>query len=98
MPESLEIVRSLARLRELEPRLWALFWRDPGATPFQSPAWLLPWCESMARSAELAAFVTFRSGEGNELSSFLPTVICTTGAGKVLRLAGYGESDYLGGL
>jgi CelD/BcsL family acetyltransferase involved in cellulose biosynthesis len=42
------IIRDAHELTALEPEWWAL-WRDcPSATPFQSPAWLIPWWESFA--------------------------------------------------
>jgi CelD/BcsL family acetyltransferase involved in cellulose biosynthesis len=41
-------IRDAAALAALVPEWWTL-WRDcPAATPFQSPAWLLPWWQSFA--------------------------------------------------
>jgi CelD/BcsL family acetyltransferase involved in cellulose biosynthesis len=37
------ILRDEASLAALECRWWALWRRSPGATPFQTPAWLLAW-------------------------------------------------------
>ena len=42
------LVRDAAELAALEPAWWALWRRSPGATPFSSPAWLLPWWEAFA--------------------------------------------------
>ncbi|MBV8049792.1 MAG: GNAT family N-acetyltransferase [Acidobacteriaceae bacterium] len=36
-------VQLLRDLQAITPEWWELFWRCPDATPFQSPAWLLPW-------------------------------------------------------
>lgn len=38
----------LEDLRALEPDWWDLWRRDRRATPFQSPAWLIPWWETFA--------------------------------------------------
>jgi CelD/BcsL family acetyltransferase involved in cellulose biosynthesis len=37
------IIRDAAELEALAPRWWELWRRCPAATPFQTPAWLLPW-------------------------------------------------------
>src|ERR1051325_7318953 len=43
MALSIERVGSLEGLRAIE-REWRHLWEcDPAATPFQSPAWLIPW-------------------------------------------------------
>src|SRR3954467_7238622 len=38
-----ETVDTVEGLTRLLPQWWALWDRCPSATPFQSPAWLLPW-------------------------------------------------------
>ncbi|MDB5512047.1 MAG: family N-acetyltransferase [Enterovirga sp.] len=38
-----EILAGPADLATLEAAWWALWRRCPGASPFTSPAWLLPW-------------------------------------------------------
>ena len=43
-----ELIRDPGKLAELEPAWWALFGRIGSATPFSSPAWLLPWWEVFA--------------------------------------------------
>lgn len=40
-----ETITNDAALATLETEWWQLWHRSPGATPFQSPAWLLPWWE-----------------------------------------------------
>ena len=47
-PLRAEIVADAAALRALEPEWWDLFARCPAATPFRSPAWLLPWWQVFA--------------------------------------------------
>lgn len=41
-------IENPAALAELEAEWWALWARCPTATPFQSPAWLLPWWNAFA--------------------------------------------------
>jgi CelD/BcsL family acetyltransferase involved in cellulose biosynthesis len=40
------VIREFEELLALEPVWWDLWRRCPTATPFQSPAWLLPWWEN----------------------------------------------------
>jgi CelD/BcsL family acetyltransferase involved in cellulose biosynthesis len=40
---AVRILRDAAALVDLVPAWWALWRRIPQATPFQTPAWLLPW-------------------------------------------------------
>jgi len=42
----LELVEQEAEFRALEPEWWDLWARTPSATPFQSPAWLIPWWQA----------------------------------------------------
>lgn len=65
---------------------WALWRADPRATPFQSPAWLLPWARHYAQ--ERFAAIAWR--ERGALAGLLP-VFSWQGA---LLLAGTGPSDY----
>ncbi len=44
------IVNDEAALSALEPEWRELWERDPAATPFQSPAWLVPWVRYLCRS------------------------------------------------
>lgn len=54
------IVTDEAALRALAPDWWALWRRCPAATPFASPAWLLPWWRCFAPGALRVA--TVRAG------------------------------------
>lgn len=73
--------------------LWA---RCPDATPFQSPAWLLPWWRAFG-NGELHVF-TFR--QGGDLVAFVPLYIgpAPDGGARIVRLLGSGSSDYVDGL
>ena len=52
-----EIVRGAAALSALAPDWWRLFRAARSPTPFQSPAWLLPWCRHLGRGAPLGVLV-----------------------------------------
>ena len=43
-----EEIRDAATLVALEPEWWQLWQRAASSTPFQSPAWLLPWWKAFA--------------------------------------------------
>lgn len=72
-------------LPSLEPDWAALWHRCPGATPFQSPAWLLPWARHHAPWR--CGAVALRAGR--RLVGLCP-IFCWQGA---LLLAGTGPSD-----
>lgn len=82
----IEIVASPTRLDALVASWWALWRADPRATPFQSPAWLLPWARHYA-PGRFAAIVWHRHGA---LTGLLPVFHWR---GRLL-LAGTGPSDY----
>jgi CelD/BcsL family acetyltransferase involved in cellulose biosynthesis len=63
--------------------------RAAGATPFQRPEWLLPWCQIFA--PERALIMPVRDGDGR-LIALLPAVRADT---STLQLAGQGITDYL---
>lgn len=69
---------------------WQLWWRDPDATPFQSPAWLLPWRRHFDTGESLV--LTLR--RKGELVGLLPMMRLD---GRLI-LWGAGTSDWLGGL
>lgn len=48
MTYDVEIIRDVAAMTRLSDAWWDLWSRDPVATPFQSPAWLLPWWRAFA--------------------------------------------------
>jgi CelD/BcsL family acetyltransferase involved in cellulose biosynthesis len=73
--------------------LWA---RCPDATPFQSPAWLVPWWRTFG-NGELYV-LTFR--DGGRLVALVPLYLGAAhdGGARVVRLLGSGNSDYVDGL
>ena len=65
-----EVLTADAALRALGPE-WEALWRRAGdrATPFQSPAWLLPWWRAFGTGRPRAA--TLRGGDGRLLGLLL---------------------------
>jgi len=85
-----DAVTGVAELRALHGEWQRLWLHCADATPFQAPAWLLPWAEHFAPDRTQA--IAIRS-QGN-LCGLLPFF---TRQGTVL-LAGTGPSDYADGL
>lgn len=91
LPE-IEIVTSLVGLEALRPE-WQLLWqRVPQATPFQSPAWLIPWWRVFGAGDELLTVVLRSNGS---LIGLVPLYIHTGEDGRKLLPVGIGISDYL---
>ena len=91
-------LREGAALAELAGE-WAELWSaDAKATPFQHPAWLLPWWRQFGPDGELRA-VTLRD-DAARLAGFLPlyTYRASIGADRQLLLVGAGTTDYLDGV
>jgi CelD/BcsL family acetyltransferase involved in cellulose biosynthesis len=82
---------SLARLR---PEWEALWRRDPAATPFQSPAWLLAWWQFFGTAEPL--MLTAR--DDGDLVGLLPLYLLRDGDRRKLLPIGVGLSDYIGAL
>lgn len=80
-----DLLRGLSAVEALRPE-WAALWARCDATPFQHPAWLLPWARTHAQ--DRVAAVTLR--DGRALAGVLPLF---TWDGAV-HLAGAGPSDY----
>jgi CelD/BcsL family acetyltransferase involved in cellulose biosynthesis len=71
---------------------WDTLWReDAHASPFESPAWLVPWAHSFAANQPWTLAARTRDGA---LVALLPTCIY----GRQLMLLGAGTSDYGGWL
>lgn len=91
--------RLIRRLDELETlaHAWRAVWHsDPHSTPFQHPAWLIPWARQFARD-DLRAIAIRERGL---LIGVLPFYICrdpNAGSSQLLLL-GAGTSDYLDGV
>jgi CelD/BcsL family acetyltransferase involved in cellulose biosynthesis len=75
----------------LAPEWWDLWRRCPSATPFQSPAWLLPWWQSFRPGALFA--VTIR--QGARLVGLAPFYIEHGSLGPRVLPIGISLSDYL---
>ena len=93
---SVRALRSKTDLQNIEHE-WAELWeRDPAATPFQSPDWLLPWVAHLWGGGKLRV-VEVR--EGDRLRGVLPLFLWGYGRRPdriTLSLLGSGISDYLG--
>ena len=91
MTVTTRLIDSAEELAALEPQWWAL-WRDaPQATPFQSPAWLLPWWRAFA-PGRLTTIAAWRDGE---LAGIAPFYLEDGALGRRLLPLGIGISDYL---
>jgi CelD/BcsL family acetyltransferase involved in cellulose biosynthesis len=82
---SVDQIQGLAALEALRPE-WEALWRRCAATPFQHPAWLMPWARTHAQDRAAAILVR----RDDSLVGLLP-VFTWDGA---LHLAGAGPSDY----
>ena len=88
---STEIVRDAEALAALAPAWWDLWRRAPAATPFQSPAWLIPWWRCFG-SGELFTIAAFRGGR---LVGLAPFYIEDGAHGRRVLPVGISLSDYL---
>jgi CelD/BcsL family acetyltransferase involved in cellulose biosynthesis len=84
-----EIIAGVEGLSALAPDWWDLFRRAAAPTPFQSPAWLLPWCRTLG-SGEPQAILLRRDDKVMGLALF-------SGAEeegeRILRPLGAGVTD-----
>ena len=83
----IEQITRRARLGDIEHAWWTL-WRACGATPFQSPAWLLPWWDAFA-PGELLTLAVWHEAQ---LVGLCPSYI---DAHSIVRSLGVSISDYL---
>ncbi len=94
-----EVLATDAALHALRPE-WEALWRRAaaatGATPFQSPAWLLPWWRALGTGRPRAA--ALRGGEDGRLLGLLPLYLLAEGEETKLLSIGVGVSDYLDAL
>jgi CelD/BcsL family acetyltransferase involved in cellulose biosynthesis len=86
-----QIIRDPGTLAVLSGEWWSLWRRAPYATPFQSPAWLMPWWDVFA-PGQLAS-IAIR--QDNRLVAFAPLYLETGALGLRLLPLGIGTSDYL---
>jgi len=90
----IEEVTTYAGLQALAPAWQNLWRRAPGATPFHSPAWLIPWWREVG-GGELRVLV---ARENDRLVGLLPMYLQHDGDGGKLLPLGIAISDYLDGL
>src|ERR1044072_2600351 len=83
----MQLVTSIEALEALAPQWDALWRRAPGATPFQSPHWLLPWWSHFANGGELAVVMSD--------DALAPLYVLRDGAESLGMFLGTGVSDYL---
>jgi CelD/BcsL family acetyltransferase involved in cellulose biosynthesis len=93
---TLDILKTSEQLEQLKEQWSELWLRDPLATPFQHPAWLIPWWHQFG-DGELR-IVTIR--QNHSLIGLLPMYVrydLSTREHQLLPL-GISTSDYLGGI
>jgi CelD/BcsL family acetyltransferase involved in cellulose biosynthesis len=86
-----ETLRDGRRVAAIEREWWDLWRSAPAATPFQAPAWLLPWWEAFA-PGELRVIAVRRR---DRLIGLAPFYLETSGRGRHLLPLGISTSDYL---
>lgn len=84
----LERLDDLERLRPEWSELWE---RTPGATPFQSPEWLLSWWSQLGHGQPWVIGLR----RGNRLAGLAPFILDGDGPAPTVTLAGTGVTDYL---
>jgi CelD/BcsL family acetyltransferase involved in cellulose biosynthesis len=89
---SIELTVTAGGLSALEPE-WAATWKDTGATPFQAPAWLVPWWNAYA----CGQLCVIACREGRDLIGLAPLFIVQRARDgpREVRLLGTGNTDYL---
>ncbi|MGG5807703.1 GNAT family N-acetyltransferase [Falsiroseomonas sp. CW058] len=90
-------VEEVAALEPLRAEWQALWAQLPDATPFQSPAWLIPWWRHVGEGALLT--LAFRTEGGGELVALLPFYVYRQADGRrMLFPLGIATTDYLDAL
>jgi CelD/BcsL family acetyltransferase involved in cellulose biosynthesis len=85
-----ELVRTPEAFEALEPAWWTLWRSSPSATPFQSPAWLIPWW----RHFHPGAIATAAAWKHNRLIGLAPFYLEDGAYGRRLLPVGISVSDY----
>ena len=96
MPLKIVTIESLAALEAFGPEWHALWQRDPAATPFHSPDWLLPWTRHLWGGGRLRIMAV---RDGRELVALVPLFFWGYGGRPEIIQAsflGAGITDYLG--
>jgi CelD/BcsL family acetyltransferase involved in cellulose biosynthesis len=91
---TVDAITEESSLQALLAEWWELWDRAPAATPFQSPAWLLPWAGQFAG----ANWVVLTLRRDGWLIGILPLFLVDDAHGRRLMPMGAGISDYLDGI
>jgi CelD/BcsL family acetyltransferase involved in cellulose biosynthesis len=84
-----EIVTGLQALSATATDWWDLFSRAAAPSPFQSPAWLLPWCGALGRGDPMAILLR----NNGRLVGVAPFSLANENGERVLRPLGAGVTD-----
>src|SRR5438552_3499906 len=91
---AVEELTSFEQLQSIEPAWMDLWKRDPSATPFQSPQWVLPWIRHFGAGEILTVAVR----ENGRLDAIAPFFILRDDhdpSESLGMLLGSGNSDYV---
>ena len=88
---SAEIIDDFEVLEALEPEWWNLWARCPGALPFQTPAWLIPWW----RHFSPGSLFVLAARRGDMLVGLAPSYIEDGPLGRRILPLGISLSDHL---
>jgi len=101
-PVIVQEITQTSELEKLEPEWWDLWRRDRASTPFQSPAWLLPWWRHIGKGELLTLAIRSRKmiDRANPLVGLLPLYIYTQpeNSSRDLLPLGIATTDYLDGV
>ncbi len=97
---TIEVIEEVESLALLSPE-WAALWNiDCGATPFQSPEWLIPWTKQFCTQSSSARLFAVTAREHGSLIAILPFYVYLRPEDglRELLLLGAGTTDYLDGV
>jgi CelD/BcsL family acetyltransferase involved in cellulose biosynthesis len=89
-PFTCRMITEVSELAALAPDWWELWRQSPIATPFQSPAWLLPWCNNLSDGDACALAIYF----DRRLVGLAPFCCERRSRGRFARLMGFPVTDY----
>jgi len=87
----IQTISDAGELAALAPQWWELWEHAPAATPFQSPAWLIPWWQAFAPGR----LMTVAVWDDNKLVALAPLYLETGPLGHRLLPIGISLGDYL---
>ena len=95
----LELIQTPQTFHSITEEWTALWHADRNATPFQHPAWLLPWWHQFGPDGRLHSLAV-RERRSQRLVALLPAYLYTEPASQERQLlfVGAGTTDYLDGL